>query len=207
MKKWLIFFSAFTLLVLVSFTSYLWFNRTAFVSQTLERLYGVPCSIKSISWSKRGLYLYDVRLLSPIESNKTPLFSCAKIELKLPLIEQIALATGFRPVFVDRICLSKPVFDLEAYSKALARRHTQSCSRRFFVKKVELEKCGVVTVDTQGRHKIRRPESLEYIRLQGIDRTKALCLSELLLLIGADSINQVEGRLNSSVDDASLPNE
>ena len=75
MKKWILFFSLFALLILVSFGTYLYIFRAEFTSTLLSRTLQVPVSIEKIDIGKDGLTINNFVIANPSNCTMKNAFS------------------------------------------------------------------------------------------------------------------------------------
>lgn len=199
MKKWLIFFSLFILLVTISFSTYLYVNRQAFAEQCLSRLFGAQAHVEKISWSKKAVHFRCVSLANPCDDKLKLAFSCPKITIKITLEEQLACLFGYRPVSLSTIYLTKPVFTIsEAASnwKALigyAASHRKNSGREFFLKSVILKEVGIA----DAKHARKRPRDLKEVRLTSFATGSPVYLDELIFQMTTKSLRAITARLEN----------
>lgn len=188
MKKWLIFFFSFTLLVLVSFCSYLYLYRAEFLSSSLTRMYGTPVKVAKVHVSKRGFKLQQVEIFSPTEFTMQPAASIKNIEVRMALSELFPLLFGYRSVEIRSIAIEDPYFAIETHD-ALQFNWTQILSRMAKNFKSDSPSCSLsigevslsdISVDIKSR---KNGPRISHIELSGIKRNELLSTTELLFQI------------------------
>jgi hypothetical protein len=112
MKKWLFFFFSFAMLILVSFTTYVYMYRAEFLSNALTKLYGTPVRVAKVHLSKRGLKLQQITLFNPPEYIQQPAATAETIDIKMAPDELIAAIFGYRPVKIRKIAIHDPHFSI-----------------------------------------------------------------------------------------------
>ncbi len=113
MKKWLIFFSAFALVVTICFSSYVYLYRAEFTSAALSKMYGTPVKINRIRVTSTDIELHNVTVYNPSQYSLQPALSLSKVSIKMTPADMIEALIGLTPANIRRISVKDPLVGIE----------------------------------------------------------------------------------------------
>lgn len=138
MKKWLIFFATFALLVCTSFLTYLYTHRTDFAAANLSRLFGTTAHVQNIVWSTEGITFSNITLDS---------LSCKQAIIQLPLSQQISLLFASAPVAIQKLIIHDITISSDNALQILVdngrRNQITESSRTFTARQIQLDNCEI----------------------------------------------------------------
>lgn len=95
MKKWILFFTSFALVVAICFLSYLYLYRAEFTSTALSKLYGVPVKVARIRVTAKDIELQNITIYNPTEYAAQPASTIAKVMVKMTPLDVATSFLGF----------------------------------------------------------------------------------------------------------------
>ena len=182
MLRWVSFFLLFALIILCTFTGYIYTYRAEFLSAELSKALDVQVKIKSIGLTKNGLKIKGLRLHNPPDCTAKNALIIDKILLKTDLSEILKIITGINSdkIFIDQIKIDKPEMNIELFSitgsdnnwkrilaKVAAAKKATS-SRQFEVKKVILTNVQLEANFHALPKTILKPAPIEKIELKNV---------------------------------------
>jgi hypothetical protein len=208
MKKWLFFFLTFALLIIICFSSYLYFYRADFLSIALTRLYGTPVKVSKVHLSKHGIKLQNVILYNPTEFTLQPALTAVAIEVKMDLSELPACLIGYRPVVIHKLNVIDPHFGIEMQNAhgtqnnwvVLLNRIVKNCGPAQSGRTFLIESATLRDVTVEIRHRAvskatKRPPQIDRIDLSEIKHMPAMNMSQVLFLTSKLALRQIGEKL------------
>ena len=113
MKKWIIFFATFFLIVLICFFSYVYLYRAEFTSYALSRLYGTSVNTSKIRVTGSKLDLFDFTIYNDIKYTMQPALSVAKVVVKITPKQMFKAIFGISPIEISKVKFVDPLVAIE----------------------------------------------------------------------------------------------
>jgi len=210
MRKWIVFFLAFALLIGVSFSSYLFFYRAEFVSNSLGRLYGVPVKVSKVRISKSGIKLLNVVVYNPSEFVLQPALSIACIDVRMQPKELFTLLLSSQPCVLKKIRIVDPLVGIEMLNPngtdnnwirilaSLANELNLPTGRRVKVSKIDLQDIVIEVRNRSVGKGLKRPPPIGHIEMSQVEKDKAMTIPELVYWVTRLSLLEIGERLPQS---------
>lgn len=209
MGRWVIFILSFVLLVIVSFTSYLYIYRADFLSLALTRALETKVHLKAVTLSRHGLYIKSLQIENPPGSKVKKGFSAHDVKIKMRYLELLKAITGVmsNKITIDAIVIEKPtlrmeIYDLNGADNSLKRLIERSAaqndslsSRMFMVKKVVITKVQLEVQHHNLPYGSLRPSPIAKFEIKNIGKKQPVSTKELLHTIAKGLLVEAEKEL------------
>lgn len=210
MRKWITFFSAFALLIVISFSSYIYFYRAEFLATSLSRLYGVPVKVSKVRLSKSGVKLFNVVVYNPSDYVLQPALSIACVDVKIKPTELVSLLLTSQPATLRKITLIDPLVGIEMKNPTgtennwinilthMAKEVDQPAKRKIQVPKIDLQDLVIELRNHSARKNAKRPPPIGHIEIVPNKKGSPITLSELTYWVTKLTLVQIGERLGQS---------
>lgn len=193
MKRWILFFVLFALIVLGSFTSYLYLYRAEFIANSLSKTLGVPVKIKAVDISSNGLVIQKLTISNPRGCAIPKAFSASRLKIDANMTDLFLSGIGLssKEIVIPQIVVDSPIISLEVLS-LLGRESNWSAlvshipkmtpsqsdhSRRYRIDKLVLNQVEL-SVKNPFSDQILRSPTIQQIAVENIGNGQPLTFEE-----------------------------
>jgi len=118
MKRWILFFFIFAVIVLGSFAGYLYTCRAEFIANSLSKTLDVPVKIKAVDISRDGIVIQKLAIYNPRGCTIPKAFSANRLQIDASITDCLLSWMGLssKEIVISQIVVDSPVVSLEVLS-------------------------------------------------------------------------------------------
>lgn len=118
MKKWILFFVFFALLILLSFGSYAYMARAQFLSSALSTALDTKVTVRHIDFSSDGLLVKDIVIKNPPGCELKDALTLARVQVKTNWSDLIKGVLGLskQRIVINELRIDKPEMTFELFN-------------------------------------------------------------------------------------------
>lgn len=206
MKKWILFFLAFALAVIICFSAYLYLYRAEFVSAELSKLYGTPVKVARIRVTSKDIELQALTVYNPTEFAMQPALYVDKVMLKMSPADVVASLFGYSQT-IRKICIVDPVVGIEIregadynWTKLLANMaaHIENTpyGRLFTVQTISIRDIAIEIRNKAAYKRTRRPPAIHQIVLSADKKSPPQTINSLIYQTTKQALIQIGQKCN-----------